>query len=64
MSRQSLAVNSNGALTGTRPEAHCSPLTAIVMFSGPPGLTSAYSVPIAIVASPAGRACSERIFVR
>ena len=41
MSRQSLAVNSSGALIGhDARRRRCSPLTVSVMFSGPPGLTS------------------------
>jgi len=59
-----LAVNSSGALIGTVPDADCSPLTVIEMFSGPPGLTSAYSVGISILAGPAGRRCALRSLVR
>ena len=43
MSRQSLAVNSSGALIGTTPPASSSSPTASVTFSGAPGRASAQS---------------------
>ncbi len=54
MSRQSLAVNSSGALTGTSPWATWSPSTVMVMVSGPAGRGSAYSVVTWICAGPVG----------
>jgi len=56
MSRQSLAVNASGVLTGTTPAPIWSSLTVVMMLSGPPGLTSAYSVEISSLAAPAGDA--------
>ncbi len=64
MSRQSLAVKMSGADIGTWPVATTSPLTFMVMLSGPPGLGTAYTVSTSIFTLPMGSFCLARIFVR
>ena len=54
MSRQSFAVNSSGALTGTCPDVTVVPSTVTVMSSRPPGRGSAYALCTTTVCRPAG----------
>jgi hypothetical protein len=64
MSKQSLAVNSSGALTGTRPLPRTSGPTRMVTSSGPAGRCSAWRVSTTIVVEPGCSLVVERILVR